>query len=234
MQLRKNLAARFLPPLFCLFSLLLVACGGAAPQAPTQAGKAPASGQIYIYPEEGVGDIATFDPAISTDVFSIAAIDMVFTGLVQFNDRLQVVDQLAQSHQVSPDGLTWTFKLRPNLKFSDGTPLTSQDVAYSIDRALQPDTRSSTAASYLGLIKDSDKLLAGKVKTLIGSSLKTPDENTIVIETNRKASYFLDTLTYPTAYVVQKSLIDKYGKQFTDHLQEGGGAGPFKVQQYAH
>jgi oligopeptide transport system substrate-binding protein len=113
-------------------------CGGTASQPPTQASKAPASGQIYIYPEEGVGDIATFDPAISTDVYSITAIDMVFTGLVQFNDKLQVIDQLAQSHQVSPDGLTWTFKLRPNLKFSDGTPLTSQDVAYSIDRALDP------------------------------------------------------------------------------------------------
>src|SRR5579885_3280293 len=156
------------------------------------------------------------------------------TGQEALDDQLKVRPQRAQSWQESADGLSWTFTLKPNLKFSDGSPLTSQDVAYSIDRALQPDTRSSTAASYLGLIKDSDKLLAGKVKTLIGSSLKTPDENTIVIETNRKASYFLDTLTYPTAYVVQKSLIDKYGKQFTDHLQEGGGAGPFKVQQYAH
>jgi oligopeptide transport system substrate-binding protein len=235
MQLRKNLAARLLPPLFCLFSMLLVACGGAASQAPTQASKAPASGQIYVYPQEGVADIATFDPALSTDVYSINAIDMVFTGLVQFNDKLQVVDQLAQSHQVSADGLTWTFHLRPNLKFSDGTPLTSQDVAYSIDRALDPAVKSTIAITYLGLIKDSDKRNSGSIKSLIGDSLLTPDPQTLTIVTKKKAVYFLDALTYSCSYVVERKLIDKYGNlKWTDHLEEGGGDGPWTVASYQH
>src|SRR5579883_805660 len=233
MRSGKRLASRLLPALLGALALLLVACGS-VPTSSNTGQKAPADQQVYRMAQAGISDVQTLDPALTTDLPSVTAINLLFTGLVQLDDQLKVRPQLAQSWQESADGLSWTFTLKPNLKFSDGSPLTSQDVAYSIDRALQPDTRSSTAASYLGLIKDSDKLLAGKVKTLIGSSLKTPDENTIVIETNRKASYFLDTLTYPTAYVVQKSLIDKYGKQFTDHLQEGGGAGPFKVQQYAH
>ena len=196
--------------------------------------KAPPNQQIFILPESGVSDIATFDPGLSTDLPSIQAIDLVFTGLVQLNDQLQVVDQLAASHELMPDGVTWKFTLRPNLKFSDGTPLTSADVAYSIDRALQPAEKSTVGPIYLALIKDSDKLVAGKIKTIIGDSLLTPDPNTIVIVASKKAAYFLDALTYSCSYVIEKSLIDKYGAKFADHLTEGGGDGPFKVAEYTH
>src|SRR5579859_1721373 len=153
MQPTKHIAKGFLPTLFCLFSIILVACGSSTGPAAgsTAPSKAAGSKQIYVYadPQEGVADIATFDPGLSTDLPSIAAIDMVFTGLVQLNDNLQVEPQLASSYSVSSDGLTWTFHLRPNLHFSDGTPLTSADVAYSIDRALQPATKSPVAPAYL-------------------------------------------------------------------------------------
>jgi oligopeptide transport system substrate-binding protein len=234
----KKFTVGFLPTLLCLIAMLLVACGGSA--TPTGTGtsattKAAPNKQIYVFPEDQVPDIATFDPGLSTDLPSIAAIDLVYTGLVQLDDNLKVQPQLASSYSVAPDGLTWTFHLRPNLKFSDGTPLTSADVAYSIDRALQPAEKSTVGPIYLALIKDSDKLVAGKIKTIIGDSIMTPDPNTVVIVANKKATYFLDALTYSCSYVVEKSLIDKYGNiNFTDHLNEGGGDGPFKVQSYTH
>jgi oligopeptide transport system substrate-binding protein len=237
MKSGKNLSMRMLPALLCLVAIFMVACGsnGNGNSSSTTASKAPASQQVYVYPEAGVSDIATFDPGLSTDAPSITAIDMVFTGLVQLNDKLQVVPQEAASYSEGSDGLTWTFHLRSNLKFSDGTPLTSADVAYSIDRALQPAEKSTVGPIYLALIKDSDKLVAGKIKTIIGDSVLTPDPNTVQIITSKKASYFLDALTYSCAYTVEKSLIDKYGnKGFTDHLTEGGGDGPFKVSRYTH
>jgi oligopeptide transport system substrate-binding protein len=149
---------------------------------------------------------------------------------------LQVRDQLAASHSVSPDGLTWTFKLRPNLQFSDGTPLTSADVAYSIDRALQPTVKSVVAPIYLALIKDADKLVAGKIKTIINDGILTPDPSTVVIITSKKAPYFLDALTYSCSYVIEKSKIEKYGNTgFANHLSQGiGGDGPFIVSKYEH
>ncbi|QBD82212.1 peptide ABC transporter substrate-binding protein [Ktedonosporobacter rubrisoli] len=233
----KNLSTRLLPPLLCLLAMLVVACGGSNP-SPGQSNavtKAPDNKQIYVYPISGVADIKTFDPAMSLDIRSIQAISMVYTGLVGQNDKLEIVDQLAQSHEVASDGVTWTFKLKPNLKFSDGTPLTSQDVVYSINRALDPALKSVRASSYLGLIKDADKFNSGKIKTLIGDSLMAPDPNTVVIVTGTKAAYFLDTLSYSTSYVVEKSLVDKYGNsKFTDHLTEGGGAGPWMVGKYDH
>src|SRR5215467_4025554 len=232
----KKITYGFLPALLCLFAILLAACGSTSTTPPGSTGptKATADKQIAILPETGVSDIATFDPGLSTDLPSIAAIDMVFTGLVQLDDNLKVQPQLAASYEVASDGLTWTFHLRPNLKFSDGSPLTSADVAYSIDRALQPAEKSTVGPIYLALIKDSDKLVAGKIKTVIGDSVMTPDPNTVVLVANKKATYFLDALTYSCSYVVEKSLIDKYGTKFTDHLTEGGGDGPFKVASYTH
>ncbi|HET8913236.1 MAG TPA: ABC transporter substrate-binding protein, partial [Ktedonobacteraceae bacterium] len=199
-QSRKKLVMGFLPALICLSAMLLAACGGSSTVS-TQ--KAPASQQIFRWPEF-VSDIASFDPALSTDNPSIQAINMSFTGLVQLDNNLKVKPQLAQSYSQSADGLSYTFTLKPNLKFADGTPLTSKDVAYSIDRALQPATKSLTAPAYLNLIKDSDKLIAGKIKTIIGDSIKTPDDNTVIITLNKKAAYFLDALTYSCSYVVEK------------------------------
>jgi oligopeptide transport system substrate-binding protein len=223
--------------IMCILMLLLTSCnllgGNTTPQA-TPVVKAPLDKQVFIYPMSNISDITTFDPALAFDAQSITAIQMVFTGLVQLNDQEQVVGQLAQNWSVSPDGLSWTFHLKKNLMFSDGTRLTSADVAYSIDRALQPATKSTVAPIYLSQIRDSDKLLAGNISTLINDSLITPDANTITIQTRTKSAYFLAMLTHPCSYVVEKQLIQVYGAHFTDHLMDGGGAGPFRVTQYVH
>jgi len=237
MRSSKKLTTMVLPALLCVLSMIVAACGS-APTSTTPGSTAPskaaANKQVYVSPFGGLTDIATFDPALSTDSASITAIDMIFTGLVQLDDKLQVKDQLAASHSVSADGLTYTFTLKPNLKFSDGTPLTSADVAYSINRALEPSLKSTVSPIYLALVKDSDKMLNGKVKTLIGDSLLAPDPQTIKIVTSQKAAYFLEALTYPCSYVIEKSMIDKYGDaKFADHLKEGiGGDGPFVVSAY--
>jgi oligopeptide transport system substrate-binding protein len=239
MQHNKYRIIKPLPIFLCLLALLLVGCdlNGGNPQ-PKKLVKAPANQQIYTVPQVGISDIATLDPALvlGTDQPSMNAVQMLYTGLVQLNDKLQVEPQLASSWDVSSDGLTYTFHLRHNLKFSDGTPLTSTDVAYSIDRALQPTTKSPVAPIYLSLIKDSDKLLAGFIPTftLINDSLLTPNQNTLIILIKKKAPYFLDMLTDPCSYVVEKKLIDTYKTSFTDHLTSGGSSGPFKVAQYLH
>ena len=236
MSTSKPFATRFLPVMLCFLALLLAACSlGSGPSSttPSSLTKASADKQILISPLGGISDISTFDPGLSTDLSSQTAIDMLFTGLVQLNDNLEVVPQLAQSYHVDPlDGLRWTFTLKPGLRFSDGTALTSQDVIFSLDRALQPGLKSTTAPIYLALIKDALQLNAGKLKTLIGDSLLAPDPQTVVIITNKKASYFLGALSYSCSFVVEKRLLDKYGSSFTTHLTEGGGAGPWKLFSY--
>ncbi len=184
-------------------------------------------------------DIATFDPGQVADAPSGNAIQMVFTGLVQLDDNLKVKPQLASSYDTSADGLTYTFRLKPNLQFSDGTPLTSKDVAYSIDRALSPEINnlSGVALTYLGLLKDAPARTTSKVKSLINDSILTPDSNTVVLKLSKATAYFLGALAYPTSYVVEESVIDKWGLKWTDHLSDNGGQGgdgPFIVKNYDH
>ncbi|GHO42809.1 peptide ABC transporter substrate-binding protein [Ktedonospora formicarum] len=221
------------PLILCALALLLTACGGN--QGSTSTTKASEDKQVFQHAISGISDVATLDPALATDGSSTSAINMLFTGLVQLNDKLEVYGQLAQSWEQSGDGLTWTFKLKPNQTFSDGTPLTSQDVIWSIDRAFDPAIKSSSVSFYLSLIKDGDKRSSGKVATLINDSLFAPDASTVKIVITKKAPYFLQALTYPSSWVVEKKLIEKYGNQkFLDHLGEGGGAGPWIVQSYTH
>jgi oligopeptide transport system substrate-binding protein len=230
---RKKLIKTILPAFLCMMAVFMAACG--SPQQPGTGTKATPDKQVFIFPEANVPDIATFDPGLSTDAPSIDAIDMVFTGLVELDSNGNVVGYLAQNWTVSPDHLTYTFHLRPNLKFSDGTALTSTDVAYSIDRALQPATKSGTGPYYLRYIKDATALATGKIKTIIGDSIKTPDASTVVITAAAPVPFFLDALSYPCSYVLEKKLVDQYGNTgFTDHLEQGGGDGPFKVQSYTH
>ncbi|MFL5628662.1 MAG: ABC transporter substrate-binding protein, partial [Ktedonobacteraceae bacterium] len=128
MQSYKKLATGLLPTLFCLMGMLLVACGGGTVPSSTATNTTPAptSQQVlrFFGLDAPVTDIATFDPGRVQDAPSINAIEMVFTGLVQLDDNLKVRLQLASSYDISADGLTYTFHLRPNLQFSDGTALT--------------------------------------------------------------------------------------------------------------
>ncbi|MEO6893293.1 MAG: ABC transporter substrate-binding protein [Ktedonobacteraceae bacterium] len=189
--------------------------------------------QVYHMPViSATGDIATLDPALASDPQSLKVVAMLYTGLVGLNAKLQVTSELIASWSVSSDGLHWTFHLHPNLKFSDGMPLTSADVAYSINRALAPTIKSARNLTYLGMIKDAARFHAGRISTLIGDSITTPDLATVSIALTSPAQYFLSALAWPCSYVVEQSLITKYGKNFINHLDEGGGDGPFKVQSY--
>src|SRR5258708_1797203 len=128
MRSGKRLVTVILPIVCSLLSMLLVACGssggagGAATPTAPKVVKAPDAQQIYRWAFR-LPDINSFDPGVATDITSSNAIQMVFTGLVQLDDKLQVKPQMAQSYDVSTDALTYTFHLRPNLKFSDGTKL---------------------------------------------------------------------------------------------------------------
>jgi peptide/nickel transport system substrate-binding protein/oligopeptide transport system substrate-binding protein len=215
--------------------MLLAACGGSHIIGGTTT-KAPASQQTLRLALNN-SNIPTLDPGRVQDAISSEVIYLLFTGLVKLDDKLNIEPQLAQTYSMSPDGLTYTFHLRPHLKFSDGTPLTSQDVIYSIDRALSPEISNLNGVSltYLGLIKDAEGRTRRTVKSLINDSLLAPDPNTVIIKLNTATGYFLDTLAYPTSYVVEKSVIDKWGSQWTNHLSDNGGQGgdgPFKVQSY--
>ena len=243
MRPSKKRSSAFLTALLCLVALIMVACGGGgSTSTPTTShAKAPASQQVFIegYTGSGIADFGSLDPALLQSLNDEQASNTIFTGMIELNDQGSTYCELCTSYSMASDGVTWTFHLRSGLKFSDGTPLTSADVVYSINRALDPKTMSGVGPYYLRYIKDASAFAAGSktITTLIGDSLQAPDPLTVIIKTASPIAFFLNSLTYPTSYVVEKKVIDQWGKSWTDHLADNGGqggAGPYKVQEYTH
>jgi len=105
----KKVLVGLLPSLLCILTILLSACNSDKTSQTTNAAKAPDSQQVFHYPIEAQQDFATLDPALVQGLGDGYAIQLVFTGLVQLDNNGNVKDQLAQSHSVSQDGLTYTF-----------------------------------------------------------------------------------------------------------------------------
>jgi oligopeptide transport system substrate-binding protein len=171
-------------------------------------------------------DPLTLDPALSADVASRDYIVQIFSGLVRLDDNLQPVADIAQSWDISPDGKTYTFHLRNDVKFQDGRQVKADDFKFSWERACDPATGSSTALTYLGDIVGVKDMLAGRAEAISG--VKVIDDYTLQVTIDAPKSYFLSKMTYTTAFVVDRNNV-KSGK---DWWLTPNGTGPFKLKQY--
>jgi len=179
--------------------------------------------------EVGALNGEVLDPALPLSMQDQQIEELLYSGLTTVNGQNQLVPGLAQSWNAQPDvtndGLSWTFHLRPNLKFSNGTPLTSSDIAYTIDRVFSaPDSEYGYLAQYF---KDGDSRLKGKVQTLIGDSLIVPDASTLIIKSPSRGVFLPSLMSANCFLVVNRELVEKYGNAFAAHLNEGGASGPF-------
>lgn len=168
----------------------------------------------------------TLDPAVAQDVSSWSYLLEIYSGLVRIDDKLQVQPDIAQSWTVTNGGRTYTFKLRDDARFQDGRPITATDVKYSIERTLDPATRSPVAATYLGDIVGATERLEGKATDVSG--VVVVDPHTLRITIDSPKSYFLSKLTYPTAFVVDQKNVES-GAQWFMHPN---GSGPFKLKSW--
>lgn len=200
-----------------------------------------ASNQTLKIPNVGTQDVKTLDPALITDLNSSSALSLIESGLVTLDPKtLKVVPDLASSWDVSPDGKTYTFHIRPNLKFSNGDPLTAQDFAYSIDRAFDPaqSGKSYTPTYYLGnpaagIVGGNDRA-NGKIPTMIGpgQGLVVVNDTTLQINITGPALWFLAALTYPVSDPVDKKVVDQFGANWWDG--NFVGTGPFILKSWQH
>ncbi len=156
-------------------------------------------------------DVTSLDPVIPSDNPSIWTILLIFDQLVRTGrDAASVEPGLATKWTISPDGKTYTFDLRP-AKFSDGTPVTSEDVVFSLERAKGPESRW---ASFFKLI----------------ASVQTAGPGTVVVTLTQQFTPFLANLGLFSASIVPKHAVQAAGKGFGEHPV---GSGPFVLRQWA-
>lgn len=154
-------------------------------------------------------DVATLDPAIGYDWQNWSMIKSIFDGLMDYVPGTTTLRAgLAESYEISPDGLTYTFKLRPGVKFHNGREMTAEDVKYSLDRVTDPATQSP-GAGFFGSIAGFEA--AGPDGL---SGVEVVDPLTVKITLSRPDATFLHVMALNFASVVPKEAVDALGSDF--------------------
>jgi len=172
-------------------------------------------------------DVATLDPAIGYDWQNWSMIKSLFDGLMDYvPGTTELRPGLAESYDLSEDGLTYTFHLRKGVKFHNGREMVAEDVKYSLDRVTDPATQSP-GAGFFGSIVGYDKVADGSAKGLEG--VKVIDPLTVQISLSRPDATFLHVMALNFASVVPKEAVDAAAGDFGKHPV---GTGAFKLAEW--
>ncbi len=187
------------------------------------------------HPEEEIlsftlgSDPLTLDPQIADDYSSYMLIANLFEGLVRLDSNGNPKSGIAESWDISGDGLTYVFHLFENTKWSSGTPVTADDFVFGITRALTPETKSEDATD-LFLIKNASAYYNGELSAdMLGVSAL--DEHTLQINLEYESDSLLLILAEPVAMPCNREFFNstkgKYGKNAEQTITNG----PFRIRE---
>ena len=151
---------------------------------------------------------STLDPAKSTTSPEATVQLQLFDGLVRLNDESEPEAALAKNWDISDDGREYTFHLRPNLKWSNGEPLTAYDFEYAWKRVLDPEVHADNAYM-LYVLKNGEAFNTGKA-TAEEVGVKATDEDTLVVTLENPTAYFLKLLASHSYYPVSKKAVEAH------------------------
>ncbi len=168
----------------------------------------PALAEV-VYNRGNSADPESVDPHKTSTTYEAHILRDLFQGLVMQDQKAELIPGAAESWTVSDDGLVYTFKLRKDGVWSDGSPVTADDFVYSFRRLENPET-GAEYASMLYVIKGGEEVNTGKGKPE-DMGVKAVDPLTLEITLKSPTPYFLEMLTHQSAYPVSKAAIDKLG-----------------------
>ncbi|MGH2365725.1 MAG: peptide ABC transporter substrate-binding protein [Chloroflexota bacterium] len=182
---------------------------------------------------------ASIDPARDRDTTEDFVDVQLNATLVVPDVNLNMKPGLAASWDLSPDGLTYTFHLRPNLTWSDGSPLTASDFVYSFKRLFHPPAASPYTQFISGIVgarayatsTSTDPAALAALRAVVG--VTAPDDSTLVIRLAQPEAFFLSTLANALTAPVNQANVEKYGAQAFEPSHEVG-SGPFILKSWAH
>ena len=206
--------------IFFFFLTISILPNGALSEKVAKPGEKPVWGGTYRRPLEFSPKI--LDPALSIDAYAVTIIQQLFDGLVQFDKDMNVIPAIAKSWRISPDGLTYTFFLREDVKFHNGRGVRAKDFIYSFTRILNPDTKSSSSDFFMKIL-GAKEFVEKKTKEVRG--LVPLDKHTLKIILSESYAPFISNLAMKGAKVIPKEEVEKSGVDFGKCPV---GTGPFK------
>lgn len=177
--------------------------------------------------------VEALDPQQAVDGTSFEVIADYTDGLYQMDKDGEAVPALAADTQISEDGLSYTFKIRDDAKWSNGEPVTAQDFVFAWQRAVDPKIASEYAymLSDVGQIKNAADIIAGKKdKSELG--VTAVDDKTLKVELNVQVPYFLGLMYFPTFYPVNQKFFESCGDTFATSPETTLSNGAFILDSY--
>ncbi len=168
---------------------------------------------------------SNLDPARGVDVNEAVIQSRIFDGLVRYNEKMELVPDLAESWEISKDGCEYIFKLRQNVTFHNGKKFTSADVVFTLDRILDPKTASPRTWVLEKIDGALDRMNGKTDKT---SGIKALDEYRVSIKLKEPFAPFICLLTTPACYILPSE--SKEAFKGSDFFNKPVGTGPFFVK----
>jgi len=168
----------------------------------------------------------SLDPIRSKYYWESEIVLQIFDGLLRFDHNLNIAPALAQDWQISPDGRTYTFRLRRGVHFHNGREVDANDFIYSITRHLDPKSKSEDAEHY-ARIKGAREYRQGK--TSFVSGLQSPEPRILRIVLERRYAPFLRVLAQQSAAVVPREEVNRPSADFG---RRPTGTGPYRFSSW--
>ncbi len=171
------------------------------------------------------------DPTMNDYSSGSYGLQSLFRGLYKFAEDGTFAPAMAESYDVSEDGTVYTFHLRKDLKWSDGSPLTAYDFEYSWLRVLNPDLASETAYSMYNVFKNAYAYYVNKTAAVEDVGIKALDELTLQATLNAPTPYFISMTATTAFYPVKKEVVEQYGQDWEWNDKVYVSNGPFRMKE---
>ncbi|MFC4619319.1 peptide ABC transporter substrate-binding protein [Camelliibacillus cellulosilyticus] len=227
--------------LLLVFALVLSACASGASQGTTGKSDSQKTNELadkQVLNLTDSDDIPTLDITHATDTSSFQEIYMLESGLMTVYSNKTEPDLAAGNPKVSKDGKTYTFTIRDDAKWSDGSPVTANDFVFSWHHMVDPKSGAEYAYIYgsaniknAAQIMDKNSDLYGKVDQL---GIKALDEKTLQITLDKPTPYFLSLMSFPPFFPIKEDFYKQQGDQYALEPNKLLYNGPYVMKQWSH
>jgi ABC-type oligopeptide transport system substrate-binding subunit/ABC-type branched-subunit amino acid transport system substrate-binding protein len=170
------------------------------------------------------GAINTVDPAYANEIYTIEIVEQLFLGLTDFDPKTyKVVPELAESWTVSDNKIKYTFKLRKDVQWTNGKPVTAGDIVWAIQRNISLETNCPTVFM-LYVLKNAHEIYSGIIKDVTQIGVHALDDYTVVFDLAHPSVYFPSMSGLPVFRPLPREAIEKYNKKWIEpeNIQTNG------------
>ncbi|MBM6618954.1 peptide ABC transporter substrate-binding protein [Bacillus suaedaesalsae] len=226
-----NKKGSILLALSLLLSMFLTACSGGTSNEGKKNGSDEAGEVKQVIRTIETAEIPTMDTVQGTDAVAFQVMNEVFEGLYRLDTNNQPTPGIAESHEVSEDGLVYTFKLR-DAKWSNGTPVTAHDFVYAWRLVVDPNS-ASQYNFIMGDIKNAAKIAEGEMK-VEDLGVVAQDEKTLQVTLEKPTPYFLSLTTFAVFLPQNEEFRTGQGENYALESENLIYNGPFTLEEWQH